>query len=121
MFLSDHGLTILSLKDYTSNPEANKTPDDTNYALLTELYGVVSNRRSMLRSNLKALPKEPPDLRFRIEDAMNELDSGTILSSGRFNAKLLHSNEFAESIIIEIADGFQLQVSKLLANTQRAS
>lgn len=109
------------MKDYTSHPEVNKTPDDTNYAFLAELYGEVSNRRSLLRSNLEPLPNEPPDLRFRVEDAMNELENGAILSSGRFNAKLLHSNEFAESLVIELGDGFQLQVNKLLANTQRST
>lgn len=114
-------LTVPVLKDYTSNPEVNKQPDATNYAFLVELYGEVPTRRNLLRSNLEALPKEPPDLPFRVEDAMNELESGTILSSGHFNAKLLHSNEFVESTIIEIGDGFQLQVNKLLANTQRAS
>lgn len=107
-------------KDYTSNPEANKTPDDTNYALLVELYGEVSNRRSVLHSKVKVLPKEPSDLHFRVEDAMNELENGDILASGRFDAKLLHSNEFAESFIIELEDGFQLQVNKLLAQTQGA-
>ena len=107
-------------KDYTSNPEANKAPDDTNYAFLVELYGVVPDRRSMLRSNLKALAVEPRDLRFRVEEAMNELENGSILSSESFNATLLHSNEFAEAVVIELGDGFQLQVHMLLAQTKAA-
>ena len=118
----DHGLlTIPVLKDYTSHPEVNKQPDASNYSLLAKLYGVVPTRRNLQPSKLLALPKVPPDLHFRVEDAMNEYENGAILSSGRFNAKLLHSNEFVESMIIEIGDGFQLHVNKLLANTQRAT
>ena len=75
----------------------------------------------MLRSNPEALPIEPRDLRFRVEEAMIELENGAIFSSERFNATLLHSNEFAESTMIELGDGFQLQVQKLLAQTKAAS
>ena len=114
------GLTYLQqlTQDYTSNPEANKSPDDTNYAFLVDLYGEYTNRRAMLRSSrsgLRDLPEEPADLHDRVDEAIRELEQGRIFSEGGFEAILLHSSEFSESTLIDLQDGFQLQVNKLLA------
>ena len=67
------------------------------------------------RSGLRDLPEEPADLHDRVDEAIRELEQGRIFSEGGFEAILLHSSEFSESTLIDLQDGFQLQVNKLLA------
>lgn len=68
--------------DYTSNPEANKSPDETNYAFLEDLYGTVKNRRLRHRksSNVpKFTENEPADLHLRVDEAVSELEESPFL------------------------------------------
>lgn len=107
--------------DYTSNPEVNKSPDESNFSFLMDLYGPVGGRgRRKLRARRKETapreyPDEPADLRLRIDEAVRELENEELFTNGKFKAKLLHSSEFSEAVRIDLGDGYELQVSKLLA------
>ena len=100
--------------DYTSNPEANKSPDITNYAFLEDLYGPLRRRR-LRTSELKDMPKMPLDLLLRYDEAILENEHRVQKAKRHWKVTKQHKGKGSEFRSVDLGDGFQVQFHMLLA------
>jgi hypothetical protein len=88
--------------DYTSHPEVNKQPDQSNYLFLFDLYGLAT-RRHLEVSNVveMSVPKSVQEI---MDVLVPELDCEPI-----------HIGEYGEEYLCDLGDGFSMLFSMLLA------
>ena len=100
--------------DYTNNPEANKSPDESNYKFLFELYGPAPQRRE-----LKFLTQEgdfDEDFLQRFMNATHKIEYEDTQHGAMWN--LLHRNAHGEFYSTDLGDGFEVQAHVLLATPE---
>jgi len=100
--------------DYTNNPENNKTPDDTNFETLRNMYGLLQDnggrmlRGSGRRDSFKVIPD---DVYFQIERARLEMENE--LSNTDETVRALESKA-SDSRAWNLGNGYQLHIKALL-------
>ena len=130
-FSFDHTLGL----DYTNDYDGNKSPDESNYELLAELYGTVGGnststtaaqpgaRRIMKhlrqpashRHLFQSVQSEPrrQELLSNWNEIVSQAESG-LVGSETNGWRLLHQTPFGEAHEIDLGDNFSVQIHYLL-------
>lgn len=103
--------------DYTSNPEANQRPDETNFNRLVELYGEFTSERRNL-AGISGNANRPPALSHyenAIEGLLKQSDGiGGVDQDKKYEGwNVLHRNEIGTAFEKDLGDGFTLQAHVL--------
>lgn len=104
--------------DYTANPSANMSPDETNFLFLQDLYGRVpteSRKRALTRR--EAVPSErgiPEEVRTQLRDVVPVLENRDDGDAHEHGWRLLHRSRRGEAHTLSLGNGWSVQVNKLL-------
>lgn len=104
--------------DYTNNPERNKQPDESNYKLLADFYGVVDGSWPPGNST-RRLPESyqdhcsDPDVMERYMEVATAFEHG--LGEKPEGWIRTHENTFGEAGYIDLGQGCGMEVHLLLA------
>lgn len=102
--------------DYTSNPEANMSPDETNFDFLAQLYGSAPARRLSSQRPERTESVIPDHVRAKLRQIVPILENRVDGEEQPEGWRLLHRSLSSESHAISLGDGWSVQVNKLLVN-----
>jgi len=112
--------------DYTSNPAANISPDESNFKFLADLYGTVPARRT--RRGLVQAQQAPPvassrpsssstsipdAIRQKLKDVVPRLENRAEGNAHEDGWRLLHSSSQGESHAMSLGNGWSVEMHKL--------
>lgn len=98
--------------DYTNNPEVNKSPDESNYEFLLELYGPVPQRR-----DLNVFQDEgdfDPEFLELYKNTVHKMEYEDLQHG--FLWKLLHRNSHGEFLSADLGNNITVVSHVLLAD-----
>ena len=106
--------------DYTTTPEANMSPDESNFLFLKDLYGTIPERRRDLTSTAPQAQKErdgrgiPEDVRAKLREVVPRLESRLHGNAHHDEWRLLRQSKTSETYASSLGNGWAVHVSKLL-------
>lgn len=100
--------------DYTNNPSVNKSPDESNYEFLLDLYGPVSERRDRDLNFVHDDGDFDEEFLERYMNAAHKMEFEDTQHGIVWN--LLHRNAHGEFFSTDLGNNMTLQVHVLLAD-----
>ena len=110
--------------DYTSNPGANISPDESNFLFLQDLYGTIPERRRRQRETVPfsasaSAPKViPDDIRRKLKDIIPRIENRVDGNAREDGWRLLHRSEQGEAHSLSLGNGWSVEVHKLLPSEE---
>jgi len=100
--------------DYTNNPSVNKSPDESNYQFLFDLYGEAPERRERDLNFLTDTGDFDDDFLELYMNAVHKIEY--VDSQHGVMWKLLHRNAHSEFFSVDLGNNFTVQAHLLLAD-----
>lgn len=108
--------------DYTSNPSANLSPDESNFVFLKDLYGAVPAEGRFLASSQRTRGEEvkqrgiPDGVRAKLREVVPRLENRSDGNTRQDGWRLLHRSLRTETHALSLGNGWTVRVNKLLVD-----
>lgn len=106
--------------DYTSNPAANISPDESNFLFLQDLYGTIPGRRSLkqVETSSSSSSTIPDEIRQKLKNIVPRMENRADGNAHEDGWRLLHRSGQGEAHAMSLGNGWSVQMHKLLPHEE---